>query len=63
MSPREVEANGFVIGFKLVGSEGGTGFFKYVKGFPSCFDFVIGFPVDQELVRSEEHTSELQSLV
>ena len=46
MCPREVEGNGFVIGFKPVGSEGGTGFFKDVNGFPSCFDFVIAFPVD-----------------
>ena len=46
MGPREVEGNGFVIGFKPVGSEGGTGTFKDVKGFPSCFDFVIAFPVD-----------------
>ena len=49
MGPREVEGNGFVRGFKPVGSEGGTGSFKDVKGFPSCFDFVIAFPVDQEL--------------
>ena len=43
MGPMEVEGNGFVIGFKPVGSEGGTGTFKDVKGFPSCFDFVIAF--------------------
>ena len=49
MSPREVEGNGFVIGVKLVGSEGGTGSFKDLKGFPSGFDFVITFPVDEEL--------------
>ena len=45
-----MEGNGFIIGLEPVGSEGGTGSFKYIKGFPSCFDFVIGFPVDQELV-------------
>ena len=49
MGPREMEGNGFVIAFKPVGSEGGTGSFKDVKGFPSCFDLVIAFPVDQEL--------------
>ena len=38
-----------MIGFKPVGSEGGTGSFKNVKGFPSCFNFVIAFLVDQEL--------------
>ena len=52
MGPREVEGNGLVIGFKPVGSEGGTGSFKDVEGFPSCFDFVIAFPVDQELAFS-----------
>ena len=46
MGPREVERDGCVIGFKPVGSEGGTGSFKDVKGFPSCFHFVIAFPVD-----------------
>ena len=46
MGPREVEGNGFVIGFKPVGSEGGTGSFEDVKQFPSGFDFVIAFPVD-----------------
>ena len=49
MCPREVEGNGLVIGFKPEGSEGGTGSFKDVKGFPSCFDFVIAFSVDLEL--------------
>ena len=49
MGPGEVEGNGFVIGFKPVGSEGGTSSFKDVKGFPSCLDFVIAFTVDQEL--------------
>ena len=49
MGPREVEGNGFVIGVKPVGSEGGTGSFKGVKGFPSSFDFVIAFPMNKEL--------------
>ena len=49
MGPRQVDGNGFVIGFKPVGSEGGTGSFKDVKRFPSCFYFVIAFLVDQEL--------------
>ena len=50
MCPREVEGNGFIIGFKPVGSEGSTSCFKDVKGCASYFDFVIAFPVDQELV-------------
>ena len=49
MSPREVEGIGFVVGVKPVGSEGGTGSFKGVKGFPSSFDFVIAFPINKEL--------------
>ena len=49
MGPREVEGNGFVIGVKPVGSEGCTGSFKGVKGFPSGFNFVIAFPMDKEL--------------
>ena len=49
MGPWEVEWNGFVIGVKPVGSEGGTGPFKSVKGFSSSFDFVIAFPMDKEL--------------
>ena len=49
MGPREVEGNGFVVGVKPVGSEGGTGSFKGVKGFPSSFDFVIAFPMNKEL--------------
>ena len=44
-----MEGDGFVLGFKRIGSEGGTGCFKDVKGFPSCFDFVIALPVDQQL--------------
>ena len=50
MGPRELEGNGFVIGCKPVGSEGGTCSFKHVKRFPSGFDFVIAFPVDEKLV-------------
>ena len=46
MCPREVEGNGFVIGFEPVCSESGTGSIKVVKGFPSCFDFIIAFPVE-----------------
>ena len=46
MCPREVEGDGFIIGFKPVGSECGTGFFKSIERFPSSFDFVIAFPVD-----------------
>ena len=46
MGPREVEGNCFVIGFKPVGSEGGTGFFEDSKWFPSGFDFLIAFLVD-----------------
>ena len=46
MCPREVEGDSFVIGFKPVGSKGGTGSFKGIKWFPSCFDSVIAFPVD-----------------
>ena len=49
MGQREVEGKGFVIGVKPVGSEGGTGSFKGVKGFPSSFDFVIAFPMNKEL--------------
>ena len=49
MGPREVEGNGFVIGVKPVGSEGGTGSFKNVKGFPSGFDFIIAIPMNKEL--------------
>ena len=49
MGPREVEGNGLVIGFKPVGSKGGTGSFKDIKGFPSYLDFVIAFAVSQEL--------------
>ena len=49
MSPREVEGNSFVIAVKPVGSEGGTGSFKDVKGLPSGFDFVIAFLVDKQL--------------
>ena len=49
MCSREVEGNGFVIGFKPVGPEGSTGTFKSIEWFPSCFDFVISCPVDQEL--------------
>ena len=44
-----MEGNGFVIGVKPVGSESCTGSFKGVKRFPSCFDFVIAFPMDKEL--------------
>ena len=49
MSPWEVEGDGFVIGIKPVGPKGGAGSFKDIKGFPSCFDFVIAFPMDKEL--------------
>ena len=49
MCPREVEGIGFIIGFKPVGSEYGTGSFKGIERFPSCFDFVLTFPVDYEL--------------
>ena len=49
MGPREVEGNGFVIGVKPVGFEGGTGSFKGVKGFPSGLDFVIAFSMNKEL--------------
>ena len=44
-----MEGNGFVIGVKPVGSEGGTGSFKSIKRFPSGFDFVIAFPMNKEL--------------
>ena len=47
--PREVEENGFIIGFKPVGSEDGTGSLEQGKGFPDCFDFVIAYPVVREL--------------
>ena len=46
MCPREVEGNGFVIDFKPAGSEGSSGSFKDVKGFPSGFNLVISFLVD-----------------
>ena len=49
MSPREVEGNIFVIGVKPVGSEGSTGSFKGVKGFPSGLDFVIAISMNKEL--------------
>ena len=45
-----MEGNGFVICFKPVDSVGGTGSFKGIERFPSCFDFVISFPVNQKLV-------------
>ena len=46
MLPGEVEGNGFVVGFKPAGSESGTASFKGIERFPSCFDFIIAFPVD-----------------
>ena len=49
MCPREVEGNGFIICYKLVDSEGGTGSFKGIKRFPSCFDFVRTFLVNEEV--------------
>jgi len=50
MSPGDVERNSFVIAVKPVSSKGSTGTFKDIERFPSSFDFVIAFPMDEELV-------------
>jgi len=44
-----VEANGFVIGVKPVSCTGSTGPFRNIERFPSSFDSIIAFPMDQEL--------------
>jgi len=49
MGPREVEANGFVIGVKPVRSKSITGSFTDIERFPSSLDFVRFFPMNLEL--------------
>ena len=45
-----MEGDGFVVGVKPIGSKGGAGSFMDLERFPSSFNFVIAFPVYQELV-------------